>query len=82
MFADDTAIILRNQAEADAVIELLEIYSKATGAKVNLTKSYLLRISNLPTVYLLEIRVVLDKDLYKYLGIPVGIRNIQQLKRF
>lgn len=76
MFADDTAIILRNQAEADAVIELLEIYSKATGAKVNLTKLYLLRISNPPTVYLLEIKVVLDKDLYKYLGIPIRIRNI------
>lgn len=76
MFADDTAIILRNQAEVDAVIELLETYSKATGAKVNLTKSYLLRIGNPPTVYLLEIKVVLDKDLYKYLGIPIGIRNI------
>lgn len=76
MFADDTAIILRNQAEADAVIELLEIYSKATGAKVNLTKLYLLRIGNPPTVYLLEMKVVLDEDLYKHLGVPVRIRNI------
>lgn len=50
MFADDTAIILRNQAKADAAIEILDTYSKASGAKVNATKLYLIKISEPLTV--------------------------------
>lgn len=50
MFADDTTIILRNQAEADAAIEILDTYSKALGAKVNTTKSYLIKIGEPLTV--------------------------------
>lgn len=50
MFADDTAIILRNQAKADATIEILDTYSKASGAKVNATKLYLIKIGEPLTV--------------------------------
>lgn len=50
MFADNTTIILRNQAEADTTIEILDIYVKATGAKINLEKSYLLKVGRVPNI--------------------------------
>lgn len=82
MFADDTAIILRNQAKADATIEILDTYSKALEAKVNTTKLYLIKIGEPLTVQLLGIKIVSDDNLYEYLGIPLGIRNMQQLQRY
>lgn len=82
MFADDTAIILRNQAEADAAMEILDTYSKALGAKVNTTKLYLIKIGEPPTVQLPGMKMVSDDDLYEHLGIPLGIRNMQQLQRY
>lgn len=62
MFADNTTIILRNQAEADATIEILDIYVKATGAKINLEKSYLLRVGRVPNITIQGIQIISDEN--------------------
>lgn len=62
MFADNISIILRNQEEADVVIELLDLYAKATGAKVNLEKSYLLTIGRVQTIIIPRIQIISDEN--------------------
>lgn len=62
MFADNTTIILRNQAEADATMEILDTYAKAIGAKINLEKSYLLRVGRVPNIMIQGIQIISDEN--------------------
>lgn len=78
MYADDTAVFIRNQVEADAVKEILDLYNLASGAKVNWEKSYLLHISgSMPKV---SGAIKVDEEHpYVHLGIPVGLNTEQQV---
>lgn len=84
MFADNILIILRNQEEANVVIELLDLYTKAIEAKVNLEKSYLLTIGRVQTITILGIQIISDENRcqYEHLGIPIGIDNKLQTQQF
>lgn len=72
MYADDTAIILRNQEEATLVKRILDLFSQASGSRINWDKSYLLRVGGCPEIHLGEIKTPTLEDPYEHLGIPVG----------
>ena len=81
MFADDTTIILRTQAEADAAVEVLHIYGKASGARLNWDKSYLLLLAGLQLV-IEGVQEIIETVHYKHLGVPVGDPPNKHLKVF
>ncbi|RKF62329.1 hypothetical protein OnM2_034074 [Erysiphe neolycopersici] len=66
-------IIIRNQAEANEVIRLFQIFCDGTGQKVNWDKSKLLRVGRIPEIHLPKVRVIPQNGHFDYLGIPVGI---------
>ena len=82
MYADDTVVVIRNQEEADAIMKILELYCRATGAKVNWAKSFLMRIGNLPAIEIPGVVDIPEGEAYKHLGIPVGVRIERPLKEF
>jgi len=47
-------------------------YGRATGARVNWTKSFLLHVGN-PNIIILQVQVVTEEKPYAHLGIPVGV---------
>lgn len=81
LYADDTTVFLRNQAEARVAERWLQIYCKVSGAKVNWGKSYLLLIGD-PGISLPSVRIVFLEQPYKYLGIPVGVDPTNHLQDF
>ena len=81
IFADNTTIILRNQAEADAVMKLLNTYGEASGLKTNLSKSFLLLMGG-AQISIPGVRVISPEVYYVHLGIPVGEMITDHLKVF
>ena len=81
MFADDTTIILKTQEEADAVMSILHLYGLASGAKINLPKSYLLLIDR-PFISIPKVKLISSTVHYVHLGISVGEDLEDHLKVF
>jgi exonuclease III len=74
MYADDTWILIRNNAELQAVLEILDLYGRASGAKVNWDKSLILEITPIPGLELpADLTVASRGAMYKHLGVPVGV---------
>lgn len=79
MYADDTAVIVRSQEEIDALIRILTLYCKATGAKVNWEKTYLLLVSALQLMSIPGVRLVSPENWGGYFQTNRGLlgRNSQ-----
>ena len=73
LFADDTAVSIRNQGEADVLRRILGVFEKASGQRVNWDKSLLLKLGNPPEVRIPGASVLGHKEVVTYLGIPVGV---------
>jgi len=77
-FADDLAVFLKDQAASDALHGLLQLYGWASNAKVNYTKTKILKIGEGSVVTLREAEVVLPSGQVpylaqeRYLGVPIG----------
>lgn len=82
MYADDTTVIVRTQAEADPLMAFLEVYCKATGAKLNWFKSYILHVGEVVRIRFREAEEVSADNPYKHLGISVDINIEHQLDEF
>ena len=82
MYADDMVVIIKNQDEANAIMQILELYCRATGAKVNWAKSFLMRVGNVPPIDIPGVGDIPMGQAYKYLGIPVGVRIERPLREF
>lgn len=63
LYADDTAVLVRSQQEADITMEWLDLYGRASGAKVNWGKSYLLQVGE-PGIHIPEVREVSPENPY------------------
>ena len=74
MFADDTAIFLRNMSEIKEVRKVLKVFESASNAKVNWAKSvglnYRLKI---PPSEVWPGKWLADTDTEKYLGVPISL---------
>ena len=82
MYADNTTILIRSQTEADLLASILALYSRATGAKINWEKSYLLKVKALRQLMILGARLVTLDTLYKHLGIPIKVEIEAQTEQF
>ena len=80
LYTDDTVILIRNQQEVDATLERLDLYGRASRARVNWGKSYLLQVGD-PGIIIPEVQEVLPENPYVHLGIPVGTASKGLLKR-
>ena len=81
MFADDTFVVLRSQQDADDLQGIMQRFERASGAKVNWQKSYVMNLSGLEII-IDNARVVSAADPYKHLGVPVGLDNQDQIDEF
>ncbi|TAQ83163.1 hypothetical protein B7494_g8512 [Chlorociboria aeruginascens] len=76
LYADDTTIVVRSMREIQVVVDVLEVYSLASGAKVNWPKSKLMLLGGFSTLQTDDLPVPVDVlrkgDAYTHLGIPVG----------
>ena len=82
MYVDDTILVLRTQEEINVFIEILILYCKATDAKINWKKSYLLFIKYMISVIISEMRFVSFDDSYEHLKISIEVNIAQQTENF
>ncbi|SNX84637.1 related to Retrovirus-related POL polyprotein [Melanopsichium pennsylvanicum] len=71
-YADDTVLILKNQAEVDIALKILKDFCEATGAKINWNKSSVLQVGNPPPINIPEVSYVSPENPYLHLGVPMG----------
>ena len=71
-YADDTSITVRNLASVKRVIELLGIYERASGAKMNMRKSEILCVGEVDMSEC-DIPMTVAKGMIKVLGVYVGV---------
>ena len=71
-YADDTNITVKNLDSVRRVIKLLEVYGKASGAKMNIEKSEILCVGNVD-MQGCEIPLTVAKEMIKVLGVNVGV---------
>jgi exonuclease III len=75
LFADDTTVLFKTQEEANLIVEILGVFERATGQKMNWPKCKLMRVGRPPTeVVLPEVEVLGIGQPYEYLGVPVGVQ--------
>src|SRR3954470_18259661 len=73
MFADDTKVIMNNTNELPLMLDTLQRYERASGAKLNMSKSSLLAIGSLQTPTTLSlIPWAADGEPVTYLGGLIG----------
>lgn len=72
--ADDTTLFLKNVQQVRRVIETIELFSRASGLKLNLEKCELLAIQ-VWTVSLVEAYGIPIKSTVKYLGVHISRDN-------
>ena len=77
LYADDTVDLIRNQQEAYATLEWLDLY----GARANQGKSCLLQVGN-PEIITSEVQQVSPENPYVHLGIPVGTDLERHLQNY
>ena len=82
LFADDTTVILRDQAEAEAAKDILNTFDDASGARVNWGKTFILRIGLAQHIQIPRVRQVNAANPYFHLGVPVGTDIELQLKNY
>ena len=82
MYADDTAVVCRTQGELDALIEIMILYGKASGARVNWNKTFLLLLEILRLMTVPEARIVCPKNPYFHLRVSVETDTIKQIQDF
>lgn len=82
MYADDTVVFLRNLSEALAFLEDSTIFSKATGAKINWGKTFLLKLDPNSDISIPNVREINEANPYVHLGIPVGTDIDKQIVEF
>ncbi len=71
MYADDTLIAFSSQTDLDKIQEIIQLYCKASGAKINKKKSEVILFqSNDPPLFNLEDYTL--KEFTKYLGVMIG----------
>ena len=82
LYADDIVVLLRNQAELDALMEIISTYGKASGSRVNWEKSYTLPVGAVRPLNLPEVKIISPAQPYEHLGIPVGTQIKPQITQF
>ena len=78
-YADDIVVFIKDQRDADLLINIVEVFSRTSAARVNWKKSEALAVGEwrdgLPV---LPQNLVWRKDGFKYLGIHLGQENVVQ----
>ena len=82
MFVDDITIILRNQEEINALIEILKLYERTSKTKMNWHKSFLLLIDQTSQIIIDEMKYVSFEKFYEHLSISMNTDTIKQMKIF
>ena len=75
-FADDTTITVKDMKSVNRVIELVDFYGQASGAKINLSKSEIMFI-NVTIPRQEEIQFKIKTDYIKVLGTYIGVDSIK-----
>jgi hypothetical protein len=86
-FADDTALILKNVDSLKRSIEILEMFYKISGLRLNKAKTIVTKLGknndDILTETLMDLNLKLSKESFKYLGIWFDIdSNIMEYKNY
>jgi exonuclease III len=71
MYADDTLIVFQKQSDVNEIDEILQLYSKASGAIINKSKSEIV-LFQLEDINKFDVKDYTIKKHTKYLGIMIG----------
>ncbi len=73
-YADDTTVTVRDGGSVGKVVELVEKYGRASGAKINRDKSEIMYIGEIERI---EVGVRLEEKYMKVLGVYLGVDSIE-----
>ena len=73
-YADDTTITVRDMESVKGVFESVEVYGRASGAKINIEKSEFMVLGT-GSVGRAEVELKENKDFFRVLGINLGLKD-------
>ena len=73
-YADDTTITVKDKESVEEVLESIELYGRASGARVNIEKSEIMYI-NKDREERVEIGIKEKTDYFRVLGVNLGIKE-------
>ena len=78
-YADDTTCTVKNMNDVKRIMEKIEIYGKASGAKVNVDKPEIMYIGNVNHIGC-SMPFRITNDYIKILGIHIGVKEKEARK--